>query len=313
MKKVVVFLFVIGILLTLILNPFKVAAFDGFSNLLYHTPCAEPIRYSIGTIDERFEITEQQLVSDLAKAEEGWESTTGRNLFAYDPSATLKVNLVYDRRQDLSNQIYDLKDQIEQDKNSLKPEIEEYERRSQAFRQRLSNLNQEIEKFNSQGGAPEGDYDRLIKEQQSLQQEANELNEMARRLNRTSDEFANKVGELNQTVNRFNSALSVRPEEGLYDPNNNIINIYFHTDPTEFVHTLAHELGHARGMGHTEDPSAIMYTQTNKVVIPTSSDVALLEKVCQRKSYGQLVIERIQFLYEYYTNRNKAINRGESS
>lgn len=312
--KTLLTLLIVAILAGFVLiNPLKIQALGPAQKLLYLVPCDEPVLYGIGTIDKRFGINEQELITDLKKAEIAWESAAGKNLFDYDPQAKLKVNLVYDKRQDLSNQIYDLKGEIENEKNSLKPEMEAYEGRSRAFQDRLSVLNQRIESFNQQGGAPEEEYNKLIEEQKNLQQEASELNALARKLNRTSDEFANKVGELNQTVNRFNNALSVRPEEGLYDPNNNVINIYFHSDPSEFVHTLAHELGHARGLDHTNDTNAIMYTQTNGQVVPTADDLQLLSKACMRRSYAEIATERVQYLYQMYTNKNKAINQGKSS
>lgn len=306
MKKTAVFLLLLAIFFVAFLNPFKIQAFDGLQNLLYYAPCQNPIPYRIGSIDQRFDVSEQQFQEDTETAAEKWDHVLGRTLFVYDPHAKLSVNLVYDKRQDLSNQIYSLKDQLETDKNSIKPEVDEYESRSRAFRQRMADLNSQIEYWNSKGGAPEDEYNKLIQEQQSLQQEADALNTMARQLNQSSDEFSAKVGQLNQTVQKFNSALTVRPEEGLYDPNTNTISIYFHTDETEFVHTLAHELGHALGMGHVANPNAIMYTQTNDQVTPTQDDIAELTRACTKKSYAEIFMTRLQYVYDFYTHRNTA-------
>jgi peptidoglycan hydrolase CwlO-like protein len=271
--------------------------------LFSYAPCRNPVSYKIGSIDQRFGLSREVLLTYLQEAESAWETQAGRDLFVYDPHAELTVNLVYDKRQDLNNQISDLRSEVEEKKNSLKPEIAAYEERSARFQERVKNLNEEVARYNSEGGAPTEEYKRLIAEQKALQEEADALNAEAKRLNLTSDSFAAKVDELNKTVTTFNSELEIRPEEGLFDPNTNTISIYFHTNKTELVHTLAHELGHARGLGHVGSEDALMYAQVNDQITPTQDDLSALQEVCRTRSWFEVVRERMQLLYELYANR----------
>jgi hypothetical protein len=53
-------------------------------------PCQRPITYSIASIDSRFGLTKAELLNDIKKAENIWESPTNKQLFEYSPTGDLK-------------------------------------------------------------------------------------------------------------------------------------------------------------------------------------------------------------------------------
>ena len=56
-----------------------------------------------------------------------------------------------------------------------------------------------------------------------------------------------------------------KPEEGIYDPANQRIEVYFNINRSEMVHTIAHEFGHALDLPHNDNRLSIMFpysTQT---------------------------------------------------
>ncbi|MGZ6046654.1 MAG: hypothetical protein ACXWNW_19205, partial [Isosphaeraceae bacterium] len=63
------------------------------------SPCSRPIAYRLGQIDERFGLSSDEVLVALRQAGTVWERAAGRALFAYDAQASLKVTLVYDDRQ----------------------------------------------------------------------------------------------------------------------------------------------------------------------------------------------------------------------
>jgi chaperonin cofactor prefoldin len=258
-------------------------------NMLYASPCDSPIHYRIGTVDSRFDITREALQSDIDQADTIWSKVYGKNLFVYDPNAGLSINLVYDGRQSLTNKVSQLEGELDTNKTNLKSQIDSYKQQSQDFQQRLKELNQEIDYWNSQGGAPADEYDKLNVEQSQLRDEAQQLNQIAQRLNLTTDQYNNQVNQLNQTINTFNQALTKKPEEGLYNPQKNTIDIYFDSSQAELVHTLTHEMGHALGMNHVQDPRAIMNPYTNTYIIPTKDDIAELHTVCQKQDRFEMM------------------------
>lgn len=273
------------------------------SRYIYIYPCARPILYKLGSIDPKFGVKEDTLLRDLKSAEVIWEKPTGKNIFDYDPKGSLTVNFVYDTRQALKTEINQQEKNLNSQSGSLNSQISEYQKQVADFNVRNAQLNNDISRWNSQGGAPPEEFDKLIARQKQLQQEAAGLNQLAKSLNQTAQNYNSGVVKINSTIGTFNQALTVKPEEGLYTSGTNTIDIFFITDTSELIHTLAHELGHARGIGHLDDPKAIMYPQSSTVISAASGDIQAIETICARRSYWDQVAKFIQFYIQSFSDQ----------
>ncbi|MEI6266877.1 MAG: matrixin family metalloprotease [bacterium] len=70
-------------------------------NYLYDSKyCKPPVKYSIGTIDPRFNLDRDKIVSIAKKAGKNWDDTTGREQYIYEETGSTKINFVYDDRQE---------------------------------------------------------------------------------------------------------------------------------------------------------------------------------------------------------------------
>lgn len=273
---------------------------SALANLVYNSPCDTPKRYSIGAIDPRFNISQEEFLSATQEAANIWKNAEGKTLFVYDPEAKLKISLEYDERQYLNNQVDDLNTEIEEQKNTLKPEIADYERRAEAFKKRNADLNSRVDYWNNQGGAPEEEYRKLIDEQKALQQEAAQLQSMAEALNQSTDAYNTQIQELDQKVDAYNNTLAQKPEEGIYirEGRSEKIIIYFNNSRPELIHTLAHEMGHAINLPHVESADAIMYPKTTSTVQPSADDIEVLAEACRKRSIVETVGERFALVYD---------------
>lgn len=275
--------------------------------LPFQKPCRTPLKYSIGPIDPRFNLTAKQLQDTVAQAAQVWEKASGLNLFQYDPSAPLQIKMVYDVRQQATNeaesleadlnalntkqatldkQYSGLNSQYNQQLAALKTAIADYEKD-------LKDYNADVANWNKQGGAPPDEYDKLKKRKKdldsrydSLKNQEAELNKLGRQINAIAAQENKIVNNYNQEVTTFQNKYGGTQEfeKGVFDSAAGIT-IYQYKETDDLRMTLIHELGHALGLEHVQNPKSIMYYLMGEQDLdnPTLSadDLTALKNICQ--------------------------------
>lgn len=243
--------------------------------------CSIPVYYSIGKIDDRFNISREEATTALGEAESTWEKTLGRDdLFVYKDGASLKVNFIYDERQQQAEATERARDDLEtrNEANLILTELhrqlveeyhtseEIYETRRTAYEKSLAEYNAVVERYNNEGGAPPEEYESLERRRAELDTERDEinllgdkLNDLADRINEISEKGNALISEYNQRVHQFNDTHVSGDEYTQGDYRSREINVYSFMDRSELILVLAHEFGHSLAIDHVENPTSVMY------------------------------------------------------
>ncbi len=276
-----------------------------------YAPCDQPILYSLGAFDVRFGLSKTSLLSAIKEAEAVWEKPINKQLFLYDAAnGNLKINLIYDYRQQATVKLNSLGIVVREDQASyddLKAKYlalnaaylqakNDYNLQLAAFNQSNAAYNQEVQSWNKKGGAPQAEYDRLQTEAAALQTELANIRQLETNLNNDVDNLNAMVVTLNHladtlnlSADKFNTIGAARGgefTEGDYQYNNGAqsINIYEFSNRDKLVRVLAHEFGHALGLEHVADPRAIMYKLNSSTNINlTADDLSELKTRCGLK------------------------------
>lgn len=266
--------------------------------------CDAPIRYRIGVIDPRFGLTEAEAAEIVHTAEAVWETPLSAELFIYDEDADLPINFVFDERQERSNDEQKLREALENKEgmsesvaeqyDALVEEFEElkeqYESRAAAYDADLKKYNKEVSEWNDRGGAPQDVRDELSRRAEELKEEQKELETFAKRLNSIIDEI-NRIGargnsliaDYNTTVAAYNDQFAHTDEFAQGDYTGDAINIYEFETKEELTIVVAHELGHALSLDHTEGEDSIMYREMGEQSLKkgiTTEDRAEYARLC---------------------------------
>ena len=307
-KRITEILFILAILLSaFIFGPDLMSLY----NRLAFNPCKSPVEYSIGNIDGSFAVSNDYLLSAVEEAEGLWEGASQKNLFEYSLDKGIKINLVYDYRQDSTVQLNNLGGILETDNSyylNLKREYDGYvvqynsdkarlDSLASSYGQQLSSYQKEIDSWNKNRGSQEK-YNQLVLEKQNLDAMLSRIktmeeqnNALVAKINGLARDINTLAGKVNLNVNNYNDisqSVEKEFEQGNYkaDSITKEINIYQFENKEKLVMVLTHELGHALGIGHMDNPEDIMSSinagESQKI---TSEDLTELDKICSKNLF----------------------------
>jgi hypothetical protein len=261
------------------------------SHVFAHVPCGIPVHFTLAETDPGFGFDREAVMTALVEAASLWQNPSGPILFLEsDHALAMQVSLRYDERQQAANTRSSLRHGLERDRGAFEDDEAmllqwgeridaaraSHERAAATLAARARAYEHEVNAWNA-GRVERTDARRQALETESallrdaladLERAGLALNADVEAYNRRAADMRRRADDFQARVARYNKASSTSPvESGRYSyapGEGRRIEVYRAESYDELVLVLAHELGHSLGIGHVDEPGAVMHAMLHE-------------------------------------------------
>lgn len=252
--------------------------------------CSTPLGWKLGYLDPAFNLSEAEATAAIEQAAQMWNQAFGRTLLQQDAQG-FSIDFRYDERQQQLLKQHLLKRNLDRYDQAISPGIEqlpqkfaELQQQIDSFNQQNARLQQDVAAYRADGPNASSEREQLMRRQQQLQQEAAWLDQQKQQLMRDQDYLNETIKQRNELLTTAKTPTQQAPfEVGLMNikAGQRTMTIFAFASNQDLVATLAHEFGHAFGVGHTDTDDSIMYhSLTSQQTALTPTDIAALQAQC---------------------------------
>lgn len=239
-----------------------------------------------------------------------WSTAMSHDLLDYDPNGEVVINLVYGEDQQrtedektLSSRIEVLKKQVELSKHNYQRLMKSYQKKKNDLQTIISRYEELVKEYNTkistwkaEGGIPQSKKQDVKQMQQrvsylksQIKGKQSNIGSLRKRINAKSEHLNTLIAQQNEMISKYNDRFSNprKFDQGRYIRNGDHekINIYQFSNRAELKTVLAHECGHAMGLGHVNNPKSIMNAMMDQQDIfnlsLTKEDISAIKNQCK--------------------------------
>ena len=258
--------------------------------------CQTPVLWRIGSLDPAFNLTAEQAEQLAHDAAQLWNKALNREIFRYDSLDGFAINFQHDEHQQRLLQQALQKSRLYQTSKRSDIRDETLQQQQQRLMQRSMAYQQEKNQLDSDRAALEmhyrnaGQQDQFAYQQQqaSLQQRQQRLAYEKTALDQQYDQLAREKDYRNSVKQQRDSTAPSQKNgaalefgEMKFEDGQRNMTIQAYQTNADLTLTIAHQFGHALGLGHNNNMASVMTEMFNPANTELSStDIRYLKDQC---------------------------------